>query len=336
MARGRASTRASDLPASVRIRPLGLGDEAADESEPWANESDAIVSSSARPASLTRASLAESVATTRDGIVSLGERVVSLFVGIASLVVRIASLRRRVASLFLRIASLCVSRPIVGERSALLSAISYLVLPFYVAADEPAARACGIRLVPYDGAQTARPSGRAGGSRSTYGSHKKEKVTMAIKASAQLAQVKSLILGITKHLSTASTLTLGGSTMAPAALITVLTTFITAAGTLATARAATQTALDDERAKEAAIAGLVKALIAFVYSMYTDATILADFGLPPRKPRAVQTADEKALAAARRLATRKARGTLGKVQKEDIHGTVSTLTVPVPPPPAKT
>jgi len=59
-----------------------------------------------------------------------------------------------------------------------------------------------------------------------------------------------------------------------------------------------------------------------------DSPLLADFGLstPQRKP---QTATTRVLAQAKSLATRKARGTLGSVQKQAIKGPgVTSVTVP--------
>jgi len=102
----------------------------------------------------------------------------------------------------------------------------------------------------------------------------------------QLSLVQSLISGIQKHLSTASSLSFGGQTTTPAALIALLTAWIAAVNVLAAARAQTKNALAAERAQEVAIEGVVKALIAYVEATYTDAAVLADFGLAPRKPHA--------------------------------------------------
>jgi len=57
---------------------------------------------------------------------------------------------------------------------------------------------------------------------------------------------------------------------------------------------------------------------------------LADFGLAPPKARAPMTAEQKAVAAAKRKATRVARGTLGKKQKKAVKGAVTATLVVTP------
>jgi hypothetical protein len=147
--------------------------------------------------------------------------------------------------------------------------------------------------------------------------------------SKQLALVQALIAGIHKHFSTASSLAFGGQTTTPAALITLLTAFVSAMNALIAARAQTkncEVALD---LQETALAGIIKALKAYVLATFTDAATLADFGLAPPKSRRPLTAAELALRAARSAATRKARGTMGKVQKAAIKGSVPAAS-PVP------
>ncbi len=64
-------------------------------------------------------------------------------------------------------------------------------------------------------------------------------------------------------------------------------------------------------------------------------TALAPYGLKPRKDPEPLTAEQNVEKAAKALATRKARGTLGKKQKAAIHGTVTPpatgTTVPATP-----
>src|SRR5260370_42324395 len=65
---------------------------------------------------------------------------------------------------------------------------------------------------------------------------------------------------------------------------------------------------------------------------------LADYGLKPLKARATRTSEQKAKAAAKVRATRKARGTTSKKQKASVHGMVTTTepsaAPPTPPKPA--
>ena len=58
---------------------------------------------------------------------------------------------------------------------------------------------------------------------------------------------------------------------------------------------------------------------------------LADFGLSPRKERAPMTVEQKAAAAAKRKATRAARGTTGPKAKLAIKGTVPAPVETAPP-----
>jgi hypothetical protein len=142
----------------------------------------------------------------------------------------------------------------------------------------------------------------------------------------QITLVQSLIVGIQKHLSTVSSLSFGGLTTTPVALIALLTAFVTAANALTAARAQAKNAEVARDLQEQAIDGVVKALKAYVLATYTDIAVLADFGLAPQKARTPLTAAELTMRAAKITATRKARGTLGKAQKSLIHGTVPQAT----------
>jgi hypothetical protein len=98
--------------------------------------------------------------------------------------------------------------------------------------------------------------------------------------------------------------------------------------------AARATAKDKVAAEQAAMPTLVAFLSAFealIRIMFAnDTTSLADFGLTPRKQRAPQTAQQKAAAAAKAEATRKARGTKGPKAKQAIHGNITANLVVTP------
>ena len=71
----------------------------------------------------------------------------------------------------------------------------------------------------------------------------------------------------------------------------------------------------------------------------TQADVLADFGLAPEKARTPLTVEQKAAAAAKREATRVARGTKGAKAKKGIKGAVTGVVMtpvvaaePVAPP----
>ena len=56
-------------------------------------------------------------------------------------------------------------------------------------------------------------------------------------------------------------------------------------------------------------------------------TLLSDFGVAPRKGRTPLTSSEQAVAVAKRASTRKARSTMGSVQKKGVKGDVTSVTL---------
>ena len=137
--------------------------------------------------------------------------------------------------------------------------------------------------------------------------------------------------GFVQNLQNAPTpLALGGQSFTPASLIAFFQSRIDAANQVVAAKAQwidlgkKYTTLD-------LTADLVaRGLKQYVMNAYGAASpLLADFGFTPPK-RTPLTVEQKTLAIARRAATRKARNTLGKKQKEAIKGTVPP-TVPVTP-----
>ncbi|MGH7271253.1 MAG: hypothetical protein ACREJ3_12570 [Polyangiaceae bacterium] len=148
----------------------------------------------------------------------------------------------------------------------------------------------------------------------------------------QIADQK-LIDGLNKHSATITTLVIGGTSLAPAALITTLQARLSTAHAVQLTRASWQSAVKaakDERAKtKALVAGLRQAIgVAFAGSIEN----LADFGLTPPK-KAVLSPKQRVLATAKAKATRAARHTLGAKQKQAIKGAVPP-TAPASPAPA--
>jgi hypothetical protein len=75
----------------------------------------------------------------------------------------------------------------------------------------------------------------------------------------------------------------------------------------------------------------MSALEAFIRLQFSaDTAALADFGLPQRKQRATPTAEEKAVAVAKRMATREARGTTSAKAKRAIKGNITAKLVVSP------
>jgi hypothetical protein len=143
-----------------------------------------------------------------------------------------------------------------------------------------------------------------------------------------------LIAGIQKDLSTTKSIPLGGTTYTPASLTTFIQSRIDAANEVVTAKAAWQSAAKAYIALNAQANVAVHDLKQFVIGLFgADSSKLPDFGFTPRK-KAVLTPDQKVAAAAKRAATRKARGTVGPKAKLAIKGTVPSTTTATPAAPA--
>ena len=98
--------------------------------------------------------------------------------------------------------------------------------------------------------------------------------------------------------------------------------------------AAQATARDKVQAEREAMPGLVafmNAIEGFIRLTFSnDTAALADFGLQPRKQPVPQTAEQKAVAAAKRKATRQARGTTSAKAKRAIKGNITAQLVVTP------
>lgn len=88
-----------------------------------------------------------------------------------------------------------------------------------------------------------------------------------------------------------------------------------AAVTAAKAEAAAKIDAEDTALKDLLV--FVRALVAFIrFTFGDDPTALDDFGVAPLKARTPMTAEEKAVAAAKRKATREARGEVGPKKRK--------------------
>ncbi len=125
-----------------------------------------------------------------------------------------------------------------------------------------------------------------------------------------------------------STIAVNGRKLAHADVVASYRRCLDARATVARLRAQLEEALGAVAETDANRLETDTALRAWVRAEFgVESKEAIDFGFtPPRKPEL--TVDAKALAAARRKATRAARGTMGKRQKEEIRGTL----VPPPPP----
>jgi hypothetical protein len=152
-----------------------------------------------------------------------------------------------------------------------------------------------------------------------------------------LQRVRDLIAGTMKH-SPTGPLSLGGRAFTAQSLLQFLQDMENAISQVDTAKASWKDALKslaDMKSTDGPILGAYRSWIVATYG--NAPATLADFGLAPPKVRTPQTADQKAVAVAKRAATRTARHTAGPKQKAAIKGnvTVAVVTTPAAPLPAK-
>jgi len=150
-------------------------------------------------------------------------------------------------------------------------------------------------------------------------------------------RVRDLIAGTMKH-SPTGPLSLGGRAFTAQSLIQFLQNMENAISQVNTAKASWKDALKslaDMKSTDGPILGAYRSWIVATYG--NAPATLADFGIAPPTVRTPMTADQKAVAVAKRAATRTARHTAGPKQKAAIKGnvTVAVVTTPAAPPPAK-
>jgi hypothetical protein len=137
----------------------------------------------------------------------------------------------------------------------------------------------------------------------------------------QNAADQKMLAGAQQFLPKLPTLTVGAQSFAPADVAAILQGLVASSQAVQTAAAAWAAAVRADRTQRAQAAPLVKAFKRVVQGMFPDSVdTLAVFGLQPVKV-GTRTVATKAGAIDKSLATRKARHTMGKVQKADIHGT---------------
>jgi hypothetical protein len=157
------------------------------------------------------------------------------------------------------------------------------------------------------------------------------------KGKATAADLAStLIAGIQKHLATGS-MQVAGGTFTAAQAIAELQQLVVLRTAVDTARATATAKVEAETAQAPALRAFMGAIVQFVRTAFgSQADVLADFGLPPKKARTPLTIEQKAAAAAKRTATRAARGTTGPKAKKGIKGAVTgiVMTPIVAPEPA--
>jgi hypothetical protein len=137
----------------------------------------------------------------------------------------------------------------------------------------------------------------------------------------------TLIAGIQKHLANGQ-LTFAGGTFTAAQIESKLQLLVDLRAAVDAARAATTVKVAAETAQAPALRAFMSALVQCIRVQFgTQADVLADFGVPPKKVPAPLTVEQKAAAAAKRAATRAARGTKSAKAKKGIKGAVTGVVV---------
>ena len=145
-------------------------------------------------------------------------------------------------------------------------------------------------------------------------------------------RVGQLIAGTKKHFTNVNQqVTIEGASTTVGAALTELQSVVDNRTAVVTAQAAARTAVATETAAMPALDAFVTAFIGFIkLQLGTTPAILADFGIPTPKVKTPMTAEQKAVAAAKREATRKARGTTGSKAKKAVHGSITAQLVVTP------
>jgi hypothetical protein len=154
------------------------------------------------------------------------------------------------------------------------------------------------------------------------------KTGKAVKA----AQVTNIIAGAKKHFPNGSQeLTVGGATLTVDQATAKMQVFVDNRDAVDTAQANATAKVAAERAQTASLLAFIAAFVTYVRLTFDNAPdVLADFDIPPPKVRTPMTAAAKAIAAAKREATRAARGTTSKKAKKNVKGNITAALVVTP------
>jgi hypothetical protein len=145
-----------------------------------------------------------------------------------------------------------------------------------------------------------------------------------------LMSINLLIAGIQKHFSSA-TLIVANQTYTGPQLVAVLQPLADAITATVASKATYQSDVAAEKKAFAQADEFLSSLTLAVYAAYGNAVAsLADFGLAPRK-RTAPSAAVKAEAVKKALATKEARGEIGKDKRAEIEAPASTATTPTTP-----
>jgi hypothetical protein len=145
---------------------------------------------------------------------------------------------------------------------------------------------------------------------------------MSNNITSEVTRVQQLLAGTSKHFSNTSSLAFASASFTPQALTQLLQSFVNAESGVTTARSAYRAKLAARNGLATSVMPVVSAYEAFVKATFSKSPdVLADFGLAPKKVTKPSVLT-KAVAVDKRRATREARHTMGKKQKQSIRGNV--------------
>jgi hypothetical protein len=144
---------------------------------------------------------------------------------------------------------------------------------------------------------------------------------------AVVTKAQQLSAGVAKHLGSTTQVTLLGGSYTAADLTTKLQQVVSLQSDVDAAKATVKAKLSAQATNMSTLRPLTGALVSYVKASFgSQPDVLADFGIHP-KVRVAPTVEAKAAAAAKRAATRVARGTKGSVQKKAVKGDVTGITI---------
>ncbi len=140
-----------------------------------------------------------------------------------------------------------------------------------------------------------------------------------------VALAKQLIAGTGKHLVTGTQVSFAGGSFTPDQIASELQSIVDLRTDVSAAQATARAKIAAETARMPSLRTFMSAYQAFIKVTYgTAPDALADFGIHP-KARAPLTVEAKALAVARRKATRAARHTMGAKRRLAVKGDVTGI-----------
>jgi hypothetical protein len=153
-------------------------------------------------------------------------------------------------------------------------------------------------------------------------------MTTRIVGKGQVAAVaKQLIAGTAKRLTATTPIVLAGSSFTPDQITSKLQQLVNLRSAVDAAKASSKARIAEETTQAPSLIAFVSDLRAYVKVTFRDSPeALADFGITP-KVRVPLTGEAKALATAKRAATRAARHTMGSNQRKAVKGDVTGVVV---------